>query len=76
LPLPVAASLPQLAVQLLFLALVLCWGGRYPAAAQLPRPRLLHLEVIGVFLIAFLANAWRSVVIAQGSPAQGDARTP
>ena len=54
--------------QLVFLALVLRWGGRYPRAVPLPRPRLVHLEVVTVFLIAFLANAWRAATIARGGP--------
>lgn len=53
--------------QLVFLALVLRFGGRYAPAVPLPRPKLLHLEVVTVFLLAFLANAWRASTNVPGA---------
>jgi membrane protease YdiL (CAAX protease family) len=53
--------------QLVFLAVVLRWGGRYPPAVPLPRLKLVHFEVVTVFLLAFLANAWRVTTNAPGA---------
>ena len=54
--------------QLVFLALVLWLGGPYAPAVRLPRPKLLHLEIVVVFVLVFLANAWRESVMARGRP--------
>ncbi len=54
--------------ELLFLALTLRFGGPYPPALRLLKPTLAHLEVVAVFVPAFLANAWRNALMARGGP--------
>jgi len=50
----------------LFIAFLLWRGGAFIQAR--PKPRLVELEIAVVFVIGFLANAWRSYLIGQHGP--------
>src|ERR1700694_1116861 len=52
----------------LFIAFLLWRGGAFIHARQ--KPRQLELEIAVVFVIGFLANAWRSYLIGQHGPEQ------